>query len=74
VLTATPNIFVKPHHYRQRKPRENENTARDIPFVQDTLGRVAEISVYRVLVVRDSAGGMATRYGLDGPGNESRWG
>ena len=28
----------------------------------------------RVKVGRDSAGGIATRYGLHGPGIESRWG
>ena len=26
------------------------------------------------IVGRDSVGGIATRYGLDGPGIESRWG
>jgi hypothetical protein len=29
---------------------------------------------YILLVVRDSPDGIATRYGLDGPGIESRWG
>ena len=32
------------------------------------------ITTYTVSVGRDSAVGTATRYGLDGPGIESRWG
>ena len=31
------------------------------------------LSVLREFTGRDSSGGIATRYGLDGPGIESRW-
>ena len=32
------------------------------------------INTFRSTVDRDSSVGIATRYGLDGPGIESRWG
>ena len=30
--------------------------------------------IYRIIVGRESSVGIATRYGLDGPGIESQWG
>jgi hypothetical protein len=30
--------------------------------------------LYNIILGRDSVVGIATRYGLDGPGIESRWG
>jgi hypothetical protein len=36
--------------------------------------RLVSVAVTSRIVDRDSSVGLATRYGLDGPGIESRWG
>ena len=43
---------------------------------RDTAKEAVEDGIIQVMdrVGRDSSVGMATRYGLDGPGIESRWG
>ena len=38
------------------------------------MGAVYIVGVQHIHVGRDSSVGIATRYGLDGPGIESRWG
>ena len=43
------------------------------PFVYNCLSPIF-VQVYRPLQGRDSSVGIATHYGLDGPGIESRWG
>jgi len=37
-------------------------------------GKRLYVQVWYIVVGRDSTIGMATRYGLDGPGIESQWG
>jgi hypothetical protein len=47
----------------------------DFQNVENVRGyRFCYLSPYSLVVGRDSSGGIATRYGLDRPGIESRWG
>jgi hypothetical protein len=52
----------------------DEDTTRYLVEFQGAFSTNKNNFCYRVTVGRDSAAGIATRYGLDCPGIESRWG
>jgi hypothetical protein len=64
-----------PLYWYRHVPLPSANSVKT-PFLISKTSSVHTTSttIYRIIMVRDSSVGIATLYGLDGPGIESQWG
>ena len=71
-LTGCPETSVSNYHYKLRSIRKERRS--EIMYVEGDLNFFRSLTVCVLEGGRDSSVGIATRYGLEGPGIESRWG
>jgi hypothetical protein len=73
VLQKTSNVSIKftkkPRVHTFTYKNSSQNQHKTFNFMKTLFKKLTII----VIVGRDSSVGLATRYGLDGPGIESRW-
>ena len=72
-LPACSSLNSELFAHQNTHTRTHQNQTKPLPF-SHVLIRIMDIHIIEVRVGRDSAVGTATRYGLDGPGIEYRWG